>query len=259
MDILLINPFPYYAEGINETTIQQPLNLLYLASYINKNNFKAQIIDNKVLKLSNEKILEKIKELKPKYVGMAVDAVTQRSSIELAKLIKNFNSNIIVLFGGAQASAIPKKLLENSLADAIIIGEGEYTLLEIIKTSSFEKVKGVMYKKKKEIISNPLRERITNLDELPFPDYNLLPGSKHYFRRVKKNPAFPITTSRGCPYQCTYCAKEVFQNKILFRSVDNVLAEIDYLVKNFNAKQLDLVDDGFLIKRDRAKEILEKR
>jgi radical SAM superfamily enzyme YgiQ (UPF0313 family) len=96
-----------------------------------------------------------------------------------------------------------------------------------------------------------------DLDRLPFPAYHRLPPLKTYKSRCRKRPFAAIITSRGCAYNCIFCSKDIFQRKVAFRSSASVLAEIEYLVKNFGIRGLDILDDNFAQNRIRMEEILE--
>jgi radical SAM superfamily enzyme YgiQ (UPF0313 family) len=95
------------------------------------------------------------------------------------------------------------------------------------------------------------------MDDLPFPAYDLLPPFSLYKGRARKKPVGVILTSRGCPYQCTYCNSSVFGKKFRARSPENVLRELDMLVKDFGIRQLDVLDDNFTLDIPRAEAILD--
>ena len=99
--------------------------------------------------------------------------------------------------------------------------------------------------------------RIEDIDRLPFPAYHLLPPLKAYKSRSRKRPVAAIVTSRGCAYECIFCSKNVFQRRVTFRSADNVLAEVDHLVRDFGVRQIDILDDNFAQKKSRMVEILD--
>ena len=263
MKILLIFPSSSAGYGINESTEQPPLGIAYLASVLEKRGFTVEVLDANFLNYSIEETVDIIKRKSPDLVCLSLFAFNFQRGLEIAKSVKGIIPEIPVIAGGAQPSALMEKTLDkfNSI-DAVIFGEGESTLLEIAgrlndNLDPFLDVDGVIYKKGPEIIKNRPREPIKNLDELPFPAFHLFPDLLLYHRRALRSPAAPIMISRGCPFECIFCAKSVFGSEVRYRSAENVISEVDYLVGRFKVKQLDIVDDNFTIRRDRAKDILE--
>jgi radical SAM superfamily enzyme YgiQ (UPF0313 family) len=259
--IILINSYPQYARGINETMVTPPLGLAYLAAVLEKNNHQVQIIDANILRIKSEKIASSF-VFKPDLIGISVNIVNYREAIECAALLKSSYPNTPIIFGGPYCSALAKSILEKTLAiDAIVIGEGENTLLEIAeavgKKNMFVNIKGVAYRDQGQIIHNQPRPLIENLDEIPLPAYHLLPHPRVYKTRSRSWPVGYVITSRGCPYQCTFCNRNIFGTFWRPHSVNRVIAEIEYLIGRYGIKQLDILDDNFTFDTDRARRILE--
>jgi len=259
-DLLLINPYPVGAYGINEATVEVPLGILYIASFLRSHGFKISIIDANVLKMSVSDVVEKVKLLSPKIVGISINAFSFSVSLNYIKNIKKISKDIAVIIGGAFATSVPRQCLEDSQADAVVVGEGELTMLEIMNNwlqnkDLFNTVKGVLYRNNSNIINAEPRDRIDNLDVLPFPAYDLLPSLKLYKSRARKSPTLGIITSRGCPYRCIYCSKDVFKNKIILRSANNVVEEISYLTDRLGVRQINILDDNFTFDRERVEKI----
>lgn len=262
MDIVLINPYPEGAFGINEATVEAPFGILYIASFLEAHGFQCDIIDANVLQLPTSAILEKIKKLSPEIVGISVNAFSYQTSLKYARNIKIISKDIIIILGGPHATSVSIECLRNPEIDAVVVGEGEITTLQIMENwrkgqHLFKGVKGLVYRGKDEIEIMPLRERIKDLDTLPFPAYHLLPDFKFYKSRVRKKPFMGLITSRGCPYHCIYCSKDVFKNKIILRSAENVVKEIDFLVKHYSIRQIDILDDNFAFNRKRTEKICD--
>lgn len=261
LDIVLINPWPK-AEGINEATIEPPLGLAYIAAVLEREGFKPDIVDASVLRLKVGKVAEIVLQKKPKIVGISANVISARSAFEISRILKRKNKNLKVIFGGPHPTALPKETLEKSKADAIVLGEGEETALEICqrmkrKRPLFKNVAGLVYRENGEIIQNERRPLIGDLDSLPFPAYHLLPDLNCYKTRARKKPVASIFTSRGCPFQCVYCSSNIFGKKYRMRSPQNVLEEIDYLVKHYQVKQIDILDDNFTLIKERTDKIFD--
>ncbi|MFH0955516.1 MAG: radical SAM protein [Candidatus Micrarchaeota archaeon] len=260
---VFVNPYPYYAAGINEATAYPPLGLAYFASFLAKKGVKCRVIDANILAKSNESVLAEIEEFKPQLVGISTNVVTAQAGEELAKMIKQKDPKTIVVFGGPYATNVVEKLLNRSGADCIIRGEGEMTLLEFVKKGgNVSTIKGVSYLKKGRLISNPDAEKIQNLDELPYPAYDLLPPLSMYHSRSRYTPMAPMMMTRGCPYGCIFCSSAHTANNIMGaatrkRSPKNIVGEIRMLSKKYGVRQIDFLDDNFSQDMEYANKVMD--
>jgi radical SAM superfamily enzyme YgiQ (UPF0313 family) len=255
MKTLFINPNPYYASGINKGTIYPPIGMIYISTILNQNNFESRVIDANMLDMSNKKILNLISSENPETIGISANVVTGIAALELSKLIKEEFKDKTLIAGGPQPTTLPETFLSDF--DIVVRGEGEKTFLEIVKNKKLASINGITFKIGKKIVHNKPVELIKNLDEIPFPDYHLLePSLKKYKCRARKLPVAPIVTSRGCPYQCIYCNKSIFGYTYRYRSPKNIIEEIDYLINQFDIKQIDILDDNFTLVPKNTEEVL---
>jgi len=183
--------------------------------------------------------------------------------MQLTRAINADHPESTIVLGGPLPSASPEMVLNEFPCKGIVRGEGELATLKMVQNikshiSPFDsQVPGAsFYNNSGELVMNPL-ERIRDLDRLPFPAYHLLPPLKAYKVRSRKKPTASIITSRGCVYQCIFCSKDIFQRKVTFRSAENVLEEIAFLVKHYGVRQIDILDDNFMMKRKRVEAILD--
>lgn len=169
----------------------------------------------------------------------------------------------------------PEIATKDKNIDFFMIGEGEIRFPQLVAAieneTSFDKIGGLLWQDKenyKVVVTenDTAKNRIKDLDTLPFPDYSLFDMEKYiYFGekytqnfQFRKLPVGQTITSRGCPYKCVFCASNnVYGKTVTFRSPENVLKEIDMLVEKFGIKELIIVDDNFLLKRSRAVKILK--
>ena len=257
--VTFINPYPHYAKGINEATIYPPLGIAYLASMLEKHGYKCRIIDANILQITNDEVLRILEEENPDIVCISINVSTAKAGNALAREVKErFKKKVII--GGVQASSVTERTLRQTLADAVVLGEAEATVLELVqKDCDPHGVMGIAYLENNDVIYTPKRPLIKNLDDLPYPAYHLLPPLKMYKSRSKKSPVAPIFTSRGCPYQCIFCSssskKSVFGPSFRVRSPENVVGEIEHLIKNFGVKQIDVLDDNFTLDMERTHKI----
>ncbi|MBU0581324.1 MAG: B12-binding domain-containing radical SAM protein [Candidatus Margulisbacteria bacterium] len=262
MDVVLVNPNPG-GKGLNEATVEPPLGLAYITAMLEKNNFKCKIIDANVLGLSNDDTIARIPK-NTKLIGFYMNSYSYNAVQDLVKKVKILFKDSLTIIGGPVPSASdPATLLKEIKCDALIRGEGEYSVLEItknikVKNSPFDgPISGLAYlKSDQSLIVNPI-QRILNLDQLPFPSFHLLPPFKTYKTRSRKKPVAAIITSRGCAFNCSFCSKDIFERKVTYRSAQNVLEEVDFLVNNYKIKQIDILDDNFAQNKKRFVEILD--
>ncbi|UCH93746.1 MAG: B12-binding domain-containing radical SAM protein [Candidatus Aminicenantes bacterium] len=258
---ILINPYPG-GTGLNEATVLPPLGLGYIAAVIEQHGGKVQIIDANLEGLETNAVLERISP-GVRLIGIYVNSFNYNAVSDLARGIHIKYPDVVVVLGGPLPSASPRDVLDNIICNGVVRGEGEFSLLKIREnlargSQAFDReVPGaVFYDEKKQLIMNPV-ERIRNLDILPFPAYHLFPPLKNYKVRSRQTPTAAIITSRGCSQQCIFCSKDVFLDKVTFRSAENVLEEIDFLVEHYGVRQVDILDDNFMQKISRVQEILD--
>ncbi len=267
IDILLVIPHqPRTAEILSISSgITPPHGIGYIASYLLKNNFSVKILDNSIEHLNGHEFQNYIKENKPLCVGFSVCSSSYNNAIYLASLVKRVNPKISVVMGGIHPSSLPREVLSNEEVDIVVKGEGEETTSQLLKSlkdkKNLENIEGIVFKSGKEIMEMPDRPLIGDLDKIPFPDYSLLPMNKYTLpasRRLTNKKVGSVITSRGCVYKCTFCShNNIFHGKVRLRSPENVISEIEYLVKNFDIGELIFWDDSFLLDKGRAIKICQ--
>ncbi len=237
-----------------------PLGLGYLAAVLRTAGFKVRIIDDLVENLTFEKLINKLRD--SFLVGITSTTPTFNAALNYAKRIKSVLPNIFVIFGGVHVSFRPFDAIEKDFVDAVCIGEGEKTIVEVAEKiesgKSLEGVKGVIWKKNGKIFQNQPSDFIEDLDSLPYPAYDLMPLDK-YTVLGKKLKHFPVISSRGCPFRCSYCSSSAFMGKkFRARSAKNVVDEIEWLYNDFKAKHIAFSDDNFTLSRRRVEEICDE-
>jgi anaerobic magnesium-protoporphyrin IX monomethyl ester cyclase len=251
---LLINP-PFQSRYS-----QPPLGLAILAAVLEKNGYPVKILDMPALGFSETVLSKIICQEKPHFVGITATTLTIGSAANIAKKIKKIDDTIVVILGGAHVTIMPiKTMQEIPEIDIVISGEGGQTLLELIKClemggEGISNVAGITYRDDNQIKSTYPRPLLSNLDELPFPSFHLLPLTRYLLHPPfgRRSPAMPIITSRGCPYRCLFCSKSVFGNKYRSNSPDYVINEIRLLNERFGIKEIKFYDDVFTIDRKRV-------
>lgn len=251
---MFITPYPQSAKVIMEASQLPPIGLAYTAAYLESKNIKCWIIDANLLKLDENNVISKIKEYDPDLVGVSFNIATVKEAIHIANESKKLGKRVIM--GGPSSKGELKSILEKSNADCIVRGEGEIVTWNLIESGfNLENVKGIAYLKGNNVIHTPEEEKIKDVDSLPFPAYHLLPSLDLYRNRSRRHPIAPMVTSRGCPYGCSFCGSAYTGWRA--RSPENVVAEIEYLIKRFGIRQVDILDDNFSMNLERAEKICD--
>ena len=234
-----------------------PLGLLHIASYIRQFGHSPDVIDTTARKWSLNKTVEHVLSLHPDIVGISAKTINISNSNELAKKLKKNGLKAPIVLGGAHVTAVPIETMKRFKAiDYGVIGEGEITFLDLIKKieskDSMAEVEGIIWRNGNgQIILNPNRGYIKNLDDLPLPAWDLLPdfpnGYNHSVLETKRLPAASIMTSRGCPFQCTFCDHKIFGSMVRHHSAEYSLKIIRHLKDNYGIKDLMILDDNFIL------------
>ena len=254
MRVLLIQPnyrrIYAYAQSKDITPIFPPLGLAYIAAVLKKDDVDVKILESNAFDFNHEQIKRKIEEYNPDIVGITATTSLIEEANEIAELC---DEKIKVVIGGVHASSMPVETLEKfPRFDYLIRGEGEFAFLELAQGKKINQIKGLYYRKSRKIIENKPRELIKNLDNLPFPARELLPMDKYFSAGARKNPSDYILSSRGCPYQCIFCADHlVHGRKFRFRSPENIIEEVKELYKK-GVRDFDFVDDNFTLLSERV-------
>lgn len=266
MQVLLVNP----AGALSQWEVKlgsklPPLGLASLAGYLRQEGISVEILDACSLGLNTQQVLDYIRKGRPAYVGITSTTVMISYAFVLAQEIKREFPDITTIVGGPHLSALPEETIERfSAFDIGVYGEGEKTLAEIVKKEGVDSsVKGVVYRDQGRIVLNIAREYVENLDDFPFPAYDLLPGYPHFYRPTPNNyshlPVASVISSRGCPFKCTFCAQRVFGRKTRACSVQYLLNHIKYLQNEYGVREICFYDDIFLLSKNRLYDFIEKK
>lgn len=205
----------------------------------------------------SKELIRKINKMKPDLVGFSVFTLNYQRALKIARELKKSNNKIITIFGGIHSTVVPQYVIEEDCVDIVCVGEGEFPLLELLDSMENSKldtnIKNLWFKVGSKIITNYCRPLISNLDELPFPDkglYNdIFPGFM--------NNDYSISTSRGCPFSCSFCSNNVLRNiyrdlgkTVRRRSPSNVISELIFAKKRFHLKNITFLDDNFAVDKN---------
>ncbi len=248
MRVLLVNPATTDKPTPGEFGAF-PNGILHIAAVLEEYGYKAEIYDNNVDSHKPRDFLSS----KPDIVGFSVltgpditNAIAQ--SIEFKR---NMPATKVV-WGNVHPSMLPRQTLAEPYIDYVVVGAGEYTLLELVRhlergDIKLAEIKGLAYKENGKIIINEPRPFIKNLDELPDPAWHII--------NVKKYWDITLNTSRGCPYRCTFCYNKAFHRGYRGElSARRIVAQIEHLKQGYGAKKIKFYEDNFTANHKRLRE-----
>ncbi len=273
MKIALIDPPTPFEQIYGEwdlsgvDTYCPPLGLLHIASFVREHHHTPYVIDVTAMKWSRQKAVEFVLSLNPDVIGISAKTINILNASNIARELKHRGFSDPIILGGTHVTAVPEETLARfSAIDYGVIGEGEVTFLELVEKigqkQSMHDVKGVVWRDDSgRIVVNPPRPLIKDLDILPFPAWDLLPnfpdGYPHNALETKRLPAASIITSRGCPFQCTFCDRAVFGSLVRQHSAEYTLNMIRHLKYKYGIRDLMILDDNFILDRKKLFKICD--
>jgi len=230
-----------------------PIDLAYIAALLKKEEVEFKVFECLGLNWKLPHLSKNVKEAKPDLIGIRTSTPTFGWDLKVANLLKGESNSKIVLFG-PHVGIYSNEAIDHSSVDGIILGEPEFTFLEVV-IKGFDDTDGVWFKRDGKIVKNKNRGFIENLDSLPFPAWELLPYQEYDLGKYVRNirPCATVLASRGCPFGCDYCPYPVSQGKKWrTRSISNVVDELEYLEKTLGIKAVLFRDPEFSLKRRRV-------
>jgi anaerobic magnesium-protoporphyrin IX monomethyl ester cyclase len=268
--IILVHPrgfnwFPGKRDITDIANRMVPQGLLSIAAYLIEQGHDVFVYDCLGLEAPFElqKQVQAISAYRPQIVGFSTTTSSFPDAADLAQKIKEQSPDIMTVCGGVHVSALEGKLLQDYPAfDFLAAGEGELTMAELAAGFEPAAIKGLIWRKGKEVITNEPRPKIPDLDSLPFPAYEKLegfPGDYHLplFSYVN-TPGATMITSRGCMYQCSYCDRSVFKKGFRYNSAAYIYEHMKYLREKFGVRHINIYDDLFTANRQRVVELCDK-
>src|SRR3989339_332956 len=234
-----------------------PLGLCSVGAYLERYGIRVNALDMRYHNIKDLKEAAKTSE----FLGFSVMTIRLNKALEFAKIAKKVNPKVKIIFGGPHPTIFPKETLSHKQVDFVVIGEGEETALDLVR--NYEKpdeIKGIAFRKRGKIIINEPRDRIEDLDSLPFPDRDLFPLKEIF----KKAPYWPCTTPypqvsmlsiRGCPFNCVYCQptlRKIFGNVVKRRSPERTVDEMEFLWRKYQPASIFMADDLFTSNKEWA-------
>lgn len=276
IDIVLIKPGSQkqlYGDlsDFKLTAIEPPLWAAIMAGYLKHLGYSVILYDAEVENWNYNQTANKAVEADPLLAAVVVSGSNPSASTmnmagagEIVTLIQDIAPGIKTLLCGLHPSALPKQTISEENVDFVCQGEGFYTLpllIDAVKAGANDfQIDGLWYKKDHRIVSNPRPPLMKKLDQVPMPAWDLLPMDKyrahnwHCFDRIEERQPYAVLyTSLGCPFNCTFCCINALFGKqaIRYRSLKNVVEELDFLVNTYGIKNIKIIDEMFALNEKR--------
>lgn len=248
MKILLVNPTTSDQPGFGKYRVF-PNGILFLAAMLERYGHKVEIYDNNV----DSRKPEDFASSAPHLIGFSV--LTGRSianAIAQSIQFKSIMPKIKIVWGGVHPSLLPEQTIAEPYIDYVVIGDGEYTLLELVQyleagNMKLQEIKGLVYKENDIVFKNEPRPFVKDLDELPDPAWHLID--------VKEYADVTLNTSRGCPFHCTFCYNLAFnKGRRSDFSAERVISQIEHLQQRHGVTLIKFYEDNFTTNRKRLRE-----
>ena len=249
-----------------------PLGAMSLAAYLRKHRRgdEYKLYDARVKYTPNDKLASIIADYKPDVLCITAFSLEADVTHDLVARVRQLHPECKIFLGGPYPTSDPNTAIRDQNLDVVFIGEGEQSLLSVLNAmengSSFDGIKGIAFRKNGEIINTGYPEMLKNLDDIPIAAWDLVDLEYCFSRKGKRsmmnklqrrNRAVSVFTTRGCPYQCTYC-HNVFGKMLRQRSVDHVIEELKLLQRDYGVEEIEFLDDIFNMDLKRANEIFDR-
>ena len=286
MDVIFVNPPLTLEERYGDLSAAgsnfPSMGLLLLASVVRRMGLTTKIIDAPSLNLSYSQTMDRIFETPPVFLGITAVTPSVHHAAKLAGMVKERDNRIITITGGPHLTAVPEETMKRFPEfDIGVIGEGESTVTELFNkfkdlnidrsliskgqwgelSAELEKIPGLILRNNGSFKITDKRATIKDLDTLPFPAWDLLPGFPDAYKpaafKYKKLPATYVLTSRGCPHKCIFCDTSVFSRQFRYFSAEYMIEMIMLLHNKYGIREISFEDDTFLTFKKRLIKICE--
>lgn len=260
MHVLLINP----RGRAWSPNVWVPLGLLYVASALEQEGHSVEIVDLNARRMKDGDLQRRAKSAD--IVGVTGMITEYQEVLRITDIAKKTDADVKVVLGGPLATTLPQELLQASRADFVVVGEGERTIVNLVSAVEHDHnpahIKGIAYRRDDQIIRTAPAEPIADLNTIAAPARHLIDmnryAQKHFenfglkineFGEIKSTN---LITSRGCPYSCTFCFKDMWGHKWRARSAENIIEEMQLLYKRYGMNGFLFNDDTFVLDRKRV-------
>lgn len=258
--ILFITP-PYHCGVVEVAGHWVPLTFVYLAGAVRDAGFEPVIYDAMTKRHGYKEIRKRISEEKAHYVASTAITSTVVDALEVLKLAKEIDPEVVTIIGGVHPTFMFKEMLENEHVDYVVRGEGEETIAELLLSlkqgKEPEGVKGVSYRSGGKVVSTPPRPFLKDLDALTTA-WDLIEWKDYRYFVIPKSRLGSVSTSRGCSHDCTFCSQQKFWHQSWRgRAPEKVAEEIEMLRKDYAVNVFLIPDEHPTHDRERWERLLD--
>lgn len=240
-----------------------PYFLAYSAAVLEQEAFEVRVIDSLALEQSENEFLEDVKLFNPDIIVFETSTPSFNNDVNILGKIKN-SCNCRTVMCGTHPTSLPNETLSHNVCDFVVLGEYEIVLRNLIKSveggGDLSKIKGIAYKMEGEIKINQM-EGLVELDDLPLPAYHLMPMEKYYTPVPGAKSAIEVLSSRGCPFNCSYCIFPQLlykSQKMRYRNPARVVDEIELLVREYGLDGIFFDDDTFTTNQEHVTAVCDE-
>ncbi len=247
MKICLINPLATQTEDEHPASKNEHLGLGYIAALLESHNFCVNVIESAHHDKKGIKLIDQIIEERYEVIGVSISHYNYLDAIRIIRRLRAKEPSLYLFVGGYYPTLHFTELFQMASGiNCCIIGEGEYTCLELIQAlkegRDWSLIEGIVYQKGSEIVQTNRRSLPQNLDNLPFPKRSDF---------IRDQSASMITT-RGCYENCIFCSNKEFLKsssgkKFRFRTAENVVSEMELLVNDYGIRHIFFMDNNLLL------------
>ena len=241
----------YNVHSTDYSKIMPPIGLGYLATNLDNAGVNVKIIDAELEKLSPEQLIEQILETSPTLVGLSIPSPLLRRAKIVIDGLKKRNPDLTIVVGGIHPTIAREQILMDiPNIDVVFVGESEESLLSFVKGNDMASIKGLIFWNDSGKVTYTGDPDVIDINSLPNPDRKFFSNDPWPSGQVIESY---LCSSRGCPSKCTYCSAGIIQGKkIRSRSTDNIIAEINYLIREYRVNYLHFIDDNFIMSSKKA-------
>ena len=251
-----------YLNGSNFPYSQVSIGLASICTYLKQFHHNVTIYNTNNCDI-NELVLRVVQN-DSEYIGFSITEPQFKTALLIANEIKNKSKNKIIIFGGPYPTLSPEDCLKSINVDCVCVGDGEYSLQELLEGNGISNIKGLWYKLGENIVNNGISKPF-DLNSYEITDYSAFTNqtvvSKRYFGKDEIKLVF-TWSSRSCNYQCTYCCNhqlnQILKYGMRYRKIENLLLEIQSLINIYHPEGLFLSDENFLYNRRHTLELSTK-
>lgn len=254
MKILLSHGY-FLEDDVKEQKIMRPyppLGILYISAYLEDHGIEHAVFDTTFT--SKQNLFSHLLVTRPEIIGLYTNLMTKINIIEISSFVRKNLPNTKIILGGPDVRYNAENYLMHGV-DFLVIGEGEQTMLELVgylkspTEPPISAIAGIAYIENDKLIITAEREKLKDLDTLPFPNRSKIDLQQYLdsWKRFHGKNAVSISTMRGCPYTCKWCSRGVYGLSYRRRSAEHVVAELKLIKKLYNPDTVWFVDDVFTI------------